>query len=74
MFTNADPSEAIRQARIEAVRDAMAKAKTLARAAGVDSGDILEISKQSFTTPPDADGKSGNEPGQECGCCSGGQR
>ena len=52
MFTNADPSEAIRQARIEAVKDAMAKAETLARAAGVDSGDILEISEQSFTPRP----------------------
>lgn len=52
MFTNADPSEAIRQARTEAVKDAMDKAKTLAKAAGVDTGDILEISEQSFNPRP----------------------
>ncbi len=52
MFTNDDPSEAIRQARIEAVKDAVDKAETLARAAGVDTGDILEISEQSFMPRP----------------------
>lgn len=52
MFTNADPSAAIKQARIEAVKDAVDKAETLATAAGVDTGDILEISEQSFNPRP----------------------
>jgi uncharacterized protein YggE len=51
-FTNDDPSEAIREARIKAVRDASDKAKTLARAAGVKTGRILEISEQSFSPRP----------------------
>jgi uncharacterized protein YggE len=51
-FTNDDPSEAIRQARIEAVKDAMNKAQTLARAAGVETGKILDISEQSFSPRP----------------------
>lgn len=52
MFTNDDPSEAITQARINAVKDAMAKAKTLADAAGVKTGKLLEISEQSFNPRP----------------------
>lgn len=51
-FTNADPSAAITQARIKAVKDAMAKAKTLADAAGVKTGSLLEISEQSFSPRP----------------------
>lgn len=52
MFTNDDPSEAITQARINAVKDAMAKANTLAGAAGVKTGKLLEISEQSFNPRP----------------------
>lgn len=52
MFTNADPADAIKQARIKAVKDAMDKAETLASAAGVDTGDILQISEQSFNPRP----------------------
>ncbi|MEH6590693.1 MAG: SIMPL domain-containing protein [Halioglobus sp.] len=51
-FTNADPSAAIEQARINAVTAAMAKVKTLASAAGVKPGDLLEISEQSYTPQP----------------------
>ncbi len=51
-FTNADPSEAITQARTRAVKDALLKAKTLADAAGVKTGQILEISEQSFNPRP----------------------
>ena len=51
-FTNADPADAVKQARIKAVRDAMDKAETLASAAGVDTGDILQISEQSFNPRP----------------------
>lgn len=46
-FTNNDPSEAIDRARVEAVHDAMKKAETLAGAAGVKTGKILELSEQS---------------------------
>ena len=52
MFTNDDPSEAIKQARINAVKNAMAKANTLADAAGVKTGKLLEISEQSFNPRP----------------------
>jgi uncharacterized protein YggE len=51
-FTNDDPSAAITRARAEAVESAMAKANTLADAAGVDVGDILEISEQSYSPRP----------------------
>lgn len=51
-FTNDDPSAAITKARGRAVEAAMAKARTLADAAGVGLGDILEISEQSFTSRP----------------------
>lgn len=44
-FTNADPSAAIETARREAVEDAVAKARTLAQAAGVELGPILDISE-----------------------------
>lgn len=48
-FTNANPSEAITEARKLAVQDAMAKAKTLAEAAGVSLGHVVELSEQSST-------------------------
>jgi len=51
-FTNADPSAAITQARTLAVKDAIAKANTLAEAAGVKTGKLLEISEQSFVPRP----------------------
>ncbi len=51
-FTNSDPSKAIAQARALAVKDAIAKAGTLAKAAGVNTGDILEISERSGSQRP----------------------
>jgi uncharacterized protein YggE len=51
-FTNKDPSAAIEQARIKAVEEAMVKAHTLAEAAGVKTGRILEISEQSSKPRP----------------------
>ncbi len=51
-FTNDDPSAAIAQARIKAVENALAKARTLAEAAGVKTGRVLEISEQNFTPRP----------------------
>ena len=52
MFTNADPSVTITQARIMAMKDAMSKARTLADAAGVKTGKLLEISEQSYAPRP----------------------
>lgn len=52
LFTNDDPSAAIEQARIAAVQEATGKATTLARAAGVKLGRVLEISEQSYNPPP----------------------
>ena len=52
LFTNDDPSAAIEQARVRAVKDAMAKAQTLAGAAGVKLGKVLEISEQSHEPRP----------------------
>ncbi len=52
LFSNDDPSAAIEQARTAAVKDAMARAKTLAAAAGVKLGRVLEISEQSFMPGP----------------------
>lgn len=51
-FTNADPAAAIEQARIKAVNQAIAKANTLATAAGVKTGKLLEISEQSLNPRP----------------------
>lgn len=48
-FTNDDPSKAIDEARIAAVKNAMAKAKTLAMAAGVKTGALLELSEHAST-------------------------
>jgi len=51
-FTNDDPAAVITQARVKAVEDAMSKARTLAGAAGVKLGAVLEISEQSYTPQP----------------------
>jgi uncharacterized protein YggE len=51
-FTNQDPSEAITRARQEAVKNAMDKARTLAGAAGVKLGKLLEISERSSNPRP----------------------
>jgi uncharacterized protein YggE len=51
-FTNADPSKAIEEARVSAVKDAMARAQTLAGAAGVKTGRILSLSEQSYMPRP----------------------
>ena len=51
-FTNEDPSGAITQARTQAVRNALAKARTLADAAGIKTGRILEISEHSANPRP----------------------
>lgn len=51
-FTNADPASAIETARREAVRDAVAKARTLAQAAGVELGPILEITEMTSRPQP----------------------
>jgi uncharacterized protein YggE len=51
-FTNDDPSAAVATARAGAVKDAMAKARTLADAAGVVLGDVSEISEQTHMPQP----------------------
>jgi uncharacterized protein len=51
-FTNDDPAAAIAQARAKAVEDAMARARTLAEAAGVKIGRVLEISEQGYAPGP----------------------
>jgi len=51
-FANADPSAAIEEARTRAVHDAIARADTLAAAAGVKRGRLLEISEQSYNPRP----------------------
>lgn len=51
-FTNADPSAALAEARRAAVADAMEKARTLAQAAGVELGRILEISERADAPEP----------------------
>ena len=51
-FTNDDPAPALTEARKRAVEDAMTRARTLAEAAGVSLGGILEISEQSYNPPP----------------------
>jgi uncharacterized protein len=51
-FTNDDPTAIITQARVKAVANAMAKAHTLAEAAGVKIGKVLEISEQNFSPAP----------------------
>jgi hypothetical protein len=51
-FTNADPKGAVEEARKNAVADAMAKAKTLAEAAGRTLGPITSISESSQRPEP----------------------
>ncbi|MEO3385250.1 SIMPL domain-containing protein [Mesorhizobium sp. CAU 1741] len=52
VFTNDDPAEATTQARKRAVEDAMARARTLAEAAGAELGPVIEMSEQAFSQPP----------------------
>lgn len=52
LFTNDDPSAAITQARVKAMKEALVKARTLADAAGVKVGKVLEISEQSYNPRP----------------------
>ena len=52
-FTNDDPSAALTEARKQAVADAIAKARTLAEAAGVSLGRVVEISEQSYVSGPE---------------------
>ncbi|MDH6266884.1 uncharacterized protein YggE [Rhizobium sp. SG_E_25_P2] len=51
-FLNDKPEAAIDTARAEAVRDALAKAKILADAAGVALGDVLEIADNASIAEP----------------------
>lgn len=51
-FTNDNPTAAREEARKKAVADAMAKARTLSEAAGVELGKVMEISETSYTQPP----------------------
>jgi uncharacterized protein len=51
-FDNDDPSEAMTEARRRAVADAVAKARTLAEAAQVDLGRVVEISESAPAEPP----------------------
>ncbi|RFC67566.1 MULTISPECIES: SIMPL domain-containing protein [Mesorhizobium] len=51
-FSNENPAQAREEARKKAVADAIAKAKTLAEAAGVSLGNVLEISETSPVSPP----------------------
>lgn len=51
-FLNDKPEAAIDKARAEAVRDALAKAKILADAAGVALGDVLEIEDSAGVAEP----------------------
>jgi uncharacterized protein YggE len=52
VFTNDDPSATLQEARRRAVADAMARAKTLAEAAGVELGRVIEIADTNFAPPP----------------------
>ena len=51
-FSNSDPSAAEDEARREAVANALAKAETLAEAAGVTLGKVVSISEQSSMPSP----------------------
>lgn len=51
-FTNSDTTAVLKQARIKAVKDALEKAQTLVQAAGVELGDILNISENSSRPRP----------------------
>jgi len=52
VFANDDPSATITEARKKAVAEATAKANTLADAAGVKLGRVIEISDQNFGVQP----------------------
>lgn len=51
-FTNDKPDAILEEARKNAVANALAKAKTLTAAAGVELGKVIEISEQSFNPRP----------------------
>jgi uncharacterized protein len=51
-FTNDDPDAVVDEARRAAVADAMTRAKSLADAAGVTLGRVVEITEQSDAPPP----------------------
>ncbi len=51
-LTNDDPGAALEKARVAAVKDALEKAETLARAAGVKTGDIISLSEHSVSPRP----------------------
>jgi uncharacterized protein YggE len=51
-FVNDNPDAVISTAREKAVADALARAKTLAKAAGVEVGSIVEISEQNMAPRP----------------------
>jgi hypothetical protein len=51
-FTNDDPAAALKAARTEAVKDAIDKARTLADAAGIKLGPILEITENDSPDGP----------------------
>lgn len=52
VFDNDDPAQALKTARVNAVRDAREKAETLAMAAGVELGAVTQISEQSYSSRP----------------------
>lgn len=51
-FANDYPSAVLTEARKKAVADAMAKARTLSEAAGVQLGRVIEIADQTFSAQP----------------------
>lgn len=51
-FTNDDPAKTVKTARTEAVKDAIDKARTLADAAGIKLGRILEITEGGPSSEP----------------------
>jgi uncharacterized protein YggE len=51
-FTNSNTTAVLKEARIKAVEDALEKAQTLAQAAGVELGDILNISENTSRPRP----------------------
>jgi uncharacterized protein YggE len=59
LFTNDDASQAITQARIQAMENALSKGQTLAKAAGVKVGKVLEISEQNYSPRPVAMARMG---------------
>lgn len=68
-FANDNPEAALTEARKKAVANAMEKAKTLAEAAGVSLGRVIEMSEMNYSQPPApilakayADGAAGAAP------------